>query len=293
MDLNNLDDDLEIANLTWIAVDTETTGINPWEYEILEIGAVKFNLNSIIERFQIIIKPEKKQDPRSRAIHKISDQEILENGVTLTEALRNFYTFIGSDPLIFHNASFDLSFLVISSQKENLSFSNNLYYDTLYLLKTYHPELESYSLEYLKSYLNLDGQSHRALSDAEITSHIFQWLIIENQDKLTSNKKFKSFFRYHRKLGSFQVLLPRNLDNIFLYFNKYIQTKSLIKIREGSINTYSEKNIKSVLPIDIMIFNQKLLLKCNIYPENYTTLIPLSEATIFDPDKGPMTIANM
>jgi DNA polymerase III epsilon subunit family exonuclease len=293
MDTRNSDDDIDLSNITWIAVDTETTGINPWEYEILEIGAVKFNFNSIIDRFQIIIKPEKKQDPKSRAIHKISENEILECGVSLSEALHKFYAFIGSAPLVFHNASFDLAFLALSSQRENLAFSNNFYYDTIYLLKTYKPELESYSLEYLKNYLNLDGPSHRALADAEITSHIFQWLISENRAKLSSKKKYKSFFRYHRKLNTFQVVLPRNLDGILSYFNKYIQTKSLLKISEINTTSSFDKSIKSVVPLDIMIFNQKLLLKCTVYPGNYTILIPLSSATIFDPDKGHISIANM
>jgi len=294
MDKYNSDDDIDLSKMTWIAVDTETTGINPWEYEIIEIGAVKFNLNSILDRFEIIIRPEKKQDPKSKAIHKISESEVLEKGVTLTEALTRFYSFIGSDPLIFHNASFDLAFLHLSSQKVNLKFSgNNFYYDTLYLLKTYKPELESYSLEYLKNYLNLSGQSHRALADAEMTSNIFQWILSENSSKLSSKKKYKSFFRYHRKLKAFEIILPRNLDAIFSYFNKYIQTRSLLKISEGPIVNASDRNIKRVVPIDIMIFNQKLLLKCSIYPENYTTLIPLINATILDQDKGPITIANM
>ncbi|MDH4128539.1 MAG: 3'-5' exonuclease [Spirochaetota bacterium] len=290
----NSNDDIDISRITWIAVDTETTGINPWEYELIEIGAVKFNLTSVIDRFQVIIKPEKKQDPKSRAIHKISETEILDKGVSLSKALKDFYCFIGSDPLIFHNASFDLAFLVLSSQKENLALSNNYYYDTLYLLKTYKPELESYSLEFLKSYLNLEGPSHRALADAENTAYIFQWIISENHSKVNSRKKMKSFFRYHRKIKSFQVLLPRNLDAIFSYFSKFIQTRSVLRISDEHIsNKHLEKNTKNVIPIDIMIFNQKLLLKCSIYPQNYVALIPLANATIFDQDRGPLKIADI
>ncbi|MDH4263456.1 MAG: 3'-5' exonuclease [Spirochaetia bacterium] len=291
MDINS--DYIDLSKITWIAVDTETTGINPWEYEIIEIGAVKFNLTSVLDRFQVIIKPEKKQDPKSRAIHKISDAEIFNHGVTLSEALDKFYEFIGSDPLVFHNASFDVSFLAISSEKESIRLSNNYYYDTLYLLKTYKPELESYSLEYIKNYLNLSGRSHRALADAEITSHVFQWIVSENISKLNSKKKYKSFFRYHRKLKSFEVTLPRNLDSIFTYFNKYIQTKSFLKISENNSFGSSDKHIKIVIPIEIMIFNQKLLLKCSVYPGSYTSLIPLVNTVILDPDRGPITIANI
>lgn len=289
----NEEDEIDLSNLTWIAVDTETTGINPWEYEILEIGAVKFNLTTILDTFQILIKPEKKQDPKSKAVHKITESEVLENGVPLSEAMNKFYNFIGSTPLVFHNASFDLAFIVLSSEKINQDLSNNYYYDTLYLLRNYKPELESYSLEYLKTYLNLGGVSHRALSDAETTAYIFQWVISDNLSKLSSKKKYKAFFRYHRKLNTFQVVLPRNLDNIFSYFNQFIRTKSLIKISETGFAGIHDKNIKNVTPIDIMIFNQKLMLKCNIYPENYTTLIPLSNATILDPEKGPIKLANM
>jgi len=283
-------EDFNITDIVWVAVDTETTGINPWKYEILEIGAVTFTTKSIIDRFQIIIKPKKKQDPKSRAIHKISDDEINANGVGLEFAMNGFFEFINGYPLIFHNASFDLSFLTISAKKENLRFPENNYYDTLYLLRTYKPELEYYSLEYLKKYLKIEAESHRALSDAEVTANLFQWILSDNLDNINTKKKFKSFLKYHRNTKSFEVRLPENLDSIMTYFNKYIHTKSMIKVKE---NNFSNSTIRNILPMEIMIFNQKLLLKCSVYPNNLIVLIPLAEAVIYDPERGPITIANI
>lgn len=293
MDENFGHNSFDLASLSWIAVDTETTGINPWKYEIIEIGAVKFNLTTVLEKFQIIIIPEKKQDPKSKAIHKIEDREIKESGVEAKIAMVKFLDFIQDYPLIFHNASFDLSFLSLAAEKYKLNFNSNYYYDTLYLLRTYKPDLESYSLQYLRNHLEIDSVSHRALSDAEATSHVFQWILNDNLEKINSKKHLKTFLKYHRKLNTFKVTLPTNLDKIFSYFNKFIKTKTILKISKCENGDTRNTVYKNIIPIEIMIFNQKLLLKCSMYPDEYVTLIPLSEITIFDPEKGPIQLDNI
>jgi DNA polymerase III epsilon subunit family exonuclease len=289
----NFDPDFDISNLSWVAIDLETTGINPWEYEILEIGAVKFNLHRIIGKYQVLIQPVKKQDPKSRAIHNISNEEIMKFGQPKNLAITRLLDFIGKSPLVFHNASFDLSFIKIAADDLNLKLPYNYYYDTLYLLRTYKPDLESYSLKFLQEYLDLNIQLHRALNDAEVTSYIFQWLLNENLSQLNTKKNCKTFFRYHRKMSDFVVSLPKNLDNICNYFNKYIHSKGIVKIYESNSNTPTSKSIKLIVPQEIMIFNQNIMLRCRFYPNDQSTLIPLSSYTILDPDRGGLTLANI
>lgn len=278
-----------IKNKAWVAVDTETTGTNPWKYELIEIGAVRFTLDGIIDRFECLIKPLKKQDPKSRAIHNISNEELESRGIPLHDAVVKFINFIAEDSIVFHNASFDLSFLNIAAKSCKIKLPPNFYYDTLFLTRQYLPDLPSYSLENLRKHFQISTENmHRALSDAEATANVLMQLFHLKYDDVSSRRKLKSFLRYHRKLSQFTVSIPKNLDEILHYFNKLIQTSSLIKIEYYNIK--GEKTVSMVIPREIMIFNQKLMLKAEIKPLSEVQLIPLKNAKVYDHDVGVKTI---
>ena len=76
-----------VRDLRFVAIDLETTGLNPYKHEIIEIGAVAFNLDDLGEDFSILIKPEKKMDPKARAVHQISAEELESHAVPLAELL--------------------------------------------------------------------------------------------------------------------------------------------------------------------------------------------------------------
>ncbi len=269
----------------WIAIDIETTGLNPWKYEILEIGAVKFSAKDIISRFQVLIKPLKKQDPTSRKIHNITDKEINENGIPMKEALDKCLAFMEDTPLVFHNASFDISFLTIAFPQNSIPIPGNDYYDTLYLSKKYFPERSSHSLANLKEILKIDtGRGHRALSDAEATANVFLHIIEHFKDIITSNKKYQKFMRFHRRLDEFQIRIPKNLERIENYFNRYIQSGSMMRIKYKSKNGI--KNDKIVKILQVMIFNQNIYLRSNCLDQEDELMIPLETAVFHDPDKG-------
>jgi len=277
----------DIEKKCWIAVDTETTGTNPWKYELIEIGAVRFTLTDVLDTFQVLINPEKKQDPKSKAIHNITEEELNREAISLEEAMTRFMVFIKNDPLVFHNAPFDLGFLTIAMDKFNIKHPGNFYYDTLFLSRTYFPNLDSYALDSLRKSLNIDsGPSHRALSDSIATAHVFQNILQKNEVNITSNRKLKTFLRFHRKVDSFELKVPKELEEISNYFNKYIQTNSFLRV------SFYDKNqkwtTKTVFPQDIMIFNQVIFLKVKSIGDNDQTLVKVKEAIFHDPDLGKL-----
>ncbi|MDH5718576.1 MAG: 3'-5' exonuclease [Spirochaetia bacterium] len=274
-----------LKNQTWVAADLETTGLNPWQHEIIEIGAVKFDLTGIIDKFQILIKPENKVDPRSREIHQISNEELEEHGVSLHEGLENFLSFIETHAIIFHNAPFDLSFLTHSLNRVGRTLPDNLYFDNLYLSRKYFKTRASHSLSSLRELLDIDtGDHHRALSDAEATGLIFLETIKHYYEKINSHKKFRKFMRFYRKCSDFQLKLPRNFDKVQTYFNRLIKSKGFVKV------DYTDNSGKffnhTIQPLELMIFNQKIFIKSFINEENATKLIPISSATIHDHELG-------
>lgn len=95
-----------------IVYDTETTGLNPKQDEILSIGALKIKGNKIItsEKFELFVQPTKKISEESIKIHQIRNID-LQNGSEPNEAIDKFLHFIGSRPLVGYYLEFDVNMI--------------------------------------------------------------------------------------------------------------------------------------------------------------------------------------
>lgn len=96
----------------YIVFDTETTGLNPKEAEILSIGAVKIKDNKILtsETFEIYLKPSKLISSKSIEIHGIRPCD-LQNATDAHEGVKSFLEFIGSRDLIGYYLEFDVAMI--------------------------------------------------------------------------------------------------------------------------------------------------------------------------------------
>lgn len=94
----------------YIVFDTETTGLNPKEDEILSIGAVKIKNNKILtsKTFEVYLKNSKKINNKSIEIHGIRACD-LKNATDSIKAIKEFLNFIGSRPLIGYYLEFDVA----------------------------------------------------------------------------------------------------------------------------------------------------------------------------------------
>lgn len=274
-----------LETIQWVAVDTETTGLNPYRHELVEIGAVRFTLQGITERFQVLIRPKQKFDPKARAINGITQEEIEAFGVELIEALPKFFEFLKDDILLFHNAPFDLAFLVAAAQKINHPLPKNKYYDHLYFSKSHFTERESHSLSYLRQILNIEtGRAHRALSDAEATALIFLKALNEKAHEITSKRKFAKLMGKPRRISDFKLKIPPNLDQILKYFERYKKNNGLLKIQFTDKNGLTKTEAVQVL--DILIINQKIFLKLKTFPSQSLLSLPLQKVQVLDPERG-------
>lgn len=172
--------DEEIPQGEYIALDTETTGLNPKKDEILSIGAVMIKDNKIITRdsFEIFIKPIQEISHESIKIHHILPSD-LENGVKIDEALEKLLYFIGNRPIVGYYISFDIDILNTYLRKfigttlpnEPVEVSS-MYYDR-YRRKSDH-EYVDLRFDTIMDKLNLPklGQ-HDALNDAIMSAMMF------------------------------------------------------------------------------------------------------------------------
>ena len=94
----------------YVVFDTETTGLNPKEDEILSIGAVKIKDNKILtsQTFEVYLKNLKEINSKSIEIHGIRACD-LHNATDSEDAIKEFLKFIGSRPLIGYYLEFDVA----------------------------------------------------------------------------------------------------------------------------------------------------------------------------------------
>lgn len=160
---------------SYIAFDVETTGLNPMENEIIEIGALKVRDGKVAERFMEFIHPTA---PISAAITNLTGitNEMVAGARPRCEVVSDFLDFCENDILIGHNVSFDYSFMKCSAAADGLPFEK-LGIDTLKIAKKVHSDLDSKSLGNLCAYYNIENRAaHRAYHDALATAKLYQTL---------------------------------------------------------------------------------------------------------------------
>ena len=159
---------------TYTVLDLETTGLNPKQDRIIEIGAVKVCEGKVVDRFQTLVNPGRVLEERVCELTGIYN-DMLTDAPEIEERLEALLTFIGDDVLVGHRILFDYSFVKRAAVNQKLNFEKKGI-DTLRLARRFLPELESRKLEYLCNYYGISHTAHRALGDAEATAVLYQKL---------------------------------------------------------------------------------------------------------------------
>ena len=96
----------------WVALDCETTGLNPRTDEIISIGAVRIVGERILtsERLELLVRPEKGVSAESVRIHRLRERDVA-SGIPRDEAMRRLLRFIGSRPLVGYYLEFDVAMI--------------------------------------------------------------------------------------------------------------------------------------------------------------------------------------
>lgn len=160
---------------TIVVLDFETSGISPaYGDRAIEIGAVKVREGEIVDRFQSLMNPGVRISSFIENYTGITNQ-MLREAPAAAGVMQAFAKFIGHDPLVAHNASFDSRFLNAEFDRIGIERKQNFGCSMLIARRVY-PDAPNHKLETLVRYKNLhtDGTFHRALADAEMTAHL--WL---------------------------------------------------------------------------------------------------------------------
>ncbi|MDI3317352.1 MAG: helicase C-terminal domain-containing protein [Bacillota bacterium] len=157
----------------FVAFDTETSGLDPARDRILQLGAVRWEAGGVRQRFRRLIRFDGDLPLAVLRLTGLRPEE-LRAASPAAEVLRDFVAFAGEDPLVAHNASFDLAFLDRALDREGFSPLPNRCYDTLELARLVDPLRASHQLGQLARAYGLElERAHDAEADAEATAHLF------------------------------------------------------------------------------------------------------------------------
>jgi DNA polymerase-3 subunit epsilon len=171
-----------------IVIDTETTGLDPYQgHRLIEIGCVEL-VNRIPsgQVFHCYINPERDIPAEVVTIHGI-DNERVRNERVFAEIADELAEFLGDAPLVAHNAMFDLGFLNAELERCGKPMvARERLIDTLLLARRKYPgganRLDDLCVRYRID--NSHRTKHGALLDAELLAEVYVELIDAKQASL-------------------------------------------------------------------------------------------------------------
>lgn len=252
------------SNREIVVFDTETTGLNVFEDDIIQIAAMKIRNGELVpgSELDIIIETNKQIPPTLKdgfINPMVEEYARRKNGIrnnsfeyflTPQEAFKLFIQYVGNDELLGHNVNYDVHILEnnLRRRTKGLYYSMPTYWDTLKMSRMLDPNLRKHNLEGLLEIYGLEGvNSHNALDDIRATKSLMTYCykkiqnLLEEQTKFLSHEVVKGIQRrllknYYplykhtkEKLYSHVICDENTFDSEFKYIYDYMLDKNYIK----------------------------------------------------------------
>ena len=173
-----------------IVLDTETTGLNYKAGDrIIEVGCVELiNHVSTTNNLHFYCSTNKIIDKSATKIHGLTN-DFLNEYPPFKEHVKKFLAFIGNDPLIIHNAEFDLGFINNELMLLGIEPLKNKIIDTVsFARKKLNTRIAN--LDYLcrRFQINLSERDlHGALLDSQLLAEVYLELMGGKQISMNLN----------------------------------------------------------------------------------------------------------
>lgn len=231
-----------------VAVDLETTGLSPLVDKIIEIAAVKISESGELTTFHQLINPLIDVPEFTVQFHGLRNED-LRNAPTIKKPLKMFWDFSGRLPVVAHNSTFDLGYLIKASHDFQIDFPPLDVYDSCRHARAVYKGSEkspaNFKLSTLAEYVGFQLQHHVAIEDTfaclKIMAHLAN---VEADHKQMMEKSFVFRLSHFDKNECFNYS-TRHKDLAAM-----VQGKELLQLdyRGGS----SSGRIRPVRPIGLM-----------------------------------------
>lgn len=177
----------------YIAIDVETTGLNPKYNRLIEISAIKVINFEIVDTLTTLINPGIEIPIKITEITGITNATIGDSP-QIKEVIDEVSIYCGEYALIGHNLLFDFGFIKQACVNNGLCFEK-CGIDTLNIARKLLPEFKKKNLEYLCRAFDIKQSTrHRAYYDAYATSELYQYFYnnyAENNPELFTPKQLQ------------------------------------------------------------------------------------------------------
>ena len=161
---------------TYTVIDIETTGLDSRFCEIIELSALRYSNGSLIDSFTTLVKPTEPIDDFITELTGITN-DLVSDAPAISDAIKNFYNFVGSDILVGYNVHFDINFIYdVLQNTHGLDFTNS-FVDVMRFAKKLLPDLKNHKLETVADHYKISSPAHRSYADCETCNACYQALL--------------------------------------------------------------------------------------------------------------------
>ena len=221
----------------FVVFDIETTGLNPKNDNIIEIGAVKISNRKVIDSFSTFVHIDKKLPGKIIELTSITD-DMLQGQPEIDEALPAFLDFAKECVLVAHNAKFDLGFIKENTKVLSIENYNPPVLDTLELSKALIKDVKNHRLNTLTKKLGINLiNHHRAVDDANATGQLL--IILLNK---LSEREIYDVSKLNDILMEDIDIVKQPSYHINILVTNYIGLKNLYSlVSDSHINNFYKK----------------------------------------------------
>ena len=214
-----------------VVFDTETTGLDVFNDDILQIAAERIRQGVSIEKFSVYIETDKAiPEMLGDIVNPIIEERKHQQLYTHREALKRFVDFVGDSPLLAHNAEFDRHILYYNLERycpDILDKKNIESWDSLKLIRLLRPDLHAFKLKLLLAELGLQGEnSHLADDDVNATVSLVNYCYAQAKKMLPLQESYLIKKSTEERIAR----LRRN------YAEVYVQGMARLYDRQSSVN---------------------------------------------------------
>ncbi|MBC3363013.1 3'-5' exonuclease [Pseudomonas sp. SWRI154] len=165
-------------------IDFETTGITPSSScRATEIAVVMLEQGRIVDRYQSLMNAGVRVPAFIEQLTGISNA-MLRSAPSAERVMNEVNEFVGTTPLLAHNAAFDQKFWDFELGRIKRTRLQN-FACSLLLARRLMPAAPNHKLGTLNAFAGLPhtGQAHRAMADAEMAANLIAHLALELRHK--------------------------------------------------------------------------------------------------------------
>ncbi|WP_027121533.1 PolC-type DNA polymerase III [Mycoplasma leonicaptivi] len=172
----------KLLETEYVVFDIETTNLSAKVGELIEFGACIVKNGQIIKEEQFFVRTKKPISNFTSELTNITNEQILNQGIGLKDALDRIYDLLNNRVAVAHNANFDMNYIIQKFSELNKDEPNTTYIDTLMLSRLMFPENKKHALKDFCKNLDVlydSDVAHRADYDANVLANAFINAIIK------------------------------------------------------------------------------------------------------------------